>query len=98
LEPAESPRASPPSPQSHGLEAIGGSQHGEGSSVPQSEEPPWQHSWVAESLWDNLDFIQARFHVSRFITATVDTKVDQESIDALYSSLKTTSAQINLSA
>jgi hypothetical protein len=31
--PTESPRMSHPSPQSHGLKAIGGSQHGEGSSA-----------------------------------------------------------------
>jgi hypothetical protein len=47
LEPVESPRASPPSPQSYGLGAASGSQHGEGSSVPQSEKPPQQRSWVA---------------------------------------------------
>jgi hypothetical protein len=56
-EPAESPRASPPSPQSCGLEAADGSQHGKGSSMPQSKEPPRYRSWVAESLWDNPDFI-----------------------------------------
>jgi hypothetical protein len=37
-EPTESPKVSPPSPQSHGLEAGGGSQHGEGLSAPQHEE------------------------------------------------------------
>jgi hypothetical protein len=44
LEPTESPRASPPSPWSHGLEAAGGSQHGEGSFRPHPEEAPQQHS------------------------------------------------------
>jgi hypothetical protein len=39
-ETAESPRASTPSAKSHGLEAAGGSQHGEGSSMPQPKEPP----------------------------------------------------------
>jgi hypothetical protein len=39
-EPTESPRASPPSPRSHGLGAASGSQHGEGSSAPQPEEVP----------------------------------------------------------
>jgi hypothetical protein len=34
LEPTESHRASPPIPWSHGLWAAGGSQHGEGSSMP----------------------------------------------------------------
>jgi hypothetical protein len=98
LGPTESPRASPPSPYSHGLEATGGSQRGEGSSVPQLEEVPWQRSWVAESLWDNLDFIQVGFHVSWFVTAAIDTKVVWENIMALYSTLKTTSDQIDVSA
>jgi hypothetical protein len=34
LEPTEPPRVSPPNPRSHGLGATGGSQHGEGSSMP----------------------------------------------------------------
>jgi hypothetical protein len=98
LEPIESPRAPPPSPRSHGLGVVGGSQHGEGSSTPQPEEVPRQHSWVAESLWDNPDFIQAGFHVGRFITAAVDTEAGRENIKALYSSLKTTLDQIDVSA
>jgi hypothetical protein len=36
--PNESPRASPSSPQSHGLGAAGGSQHGDGSSMPHPKE------------------------------------------------------------
>jgi hypothetical protein len=49
-------------------------------------------------LWDNLEFIQAGFHIGWFVTATVDTEADQENIKALYSNLKTTSAQIDASA
>jgi hypothetical protein len=97
-EPTESPRASPPSPQSHGLGAAGRSQHGEGSSTPQPEEALQQRSWVAESLWDNSNFIQARFHVGPFVTAAIDTEANRENIKALYSSLKTTSYQIDVSA
>jgi hypothetical protein len=55
--PNKCPRTSPPSPQSHGLRATGGSQHGEGSSEPRPEKVPRQHSRVAESLWDNSEFI-----------------------------------------
>jgi hypothetical protein len=40
----KSPRASPPGPQSRGLRAAGGSQHGKGLSVPQPEEVPRQRS------------------------------------------------------
>jgi hypothetical protein len=47
---------------SFGLEALGGRQPGEGSFVPRSRKQLHQYSHVAESLWDNLDFIQVRFH------------------------------------
>jgi hypothetical protein len=66
--------------------------------MPQSEKPPQQHSWVVEFLWDNLEFIQASFHIRRFVTAAIDTEADQENIKAFYVSLKSTSAQINVSA
>jgi hypothetical protein len=96
--PSESPRASPPSPRSRGLGAAGGSQRGEGSSAPQPEEVLRQRSWVTESLWDNPDFIQARFHINQFVTIAIDTEADREKIKALYSNLKTTSDWINVSA
>jgi hypothetical protein len=97
LKPAKSPEASPLSPWSYGLRAAGEYQHSEVSSVPQSEELPQQHSWVVESLRDNPEFIQARFHIRRFVTVTIDTKADRDGSDllALHSSLKTTSAQID---
>jgi spore coat polysaccharide biosynthesis protein SpsF (cytidylyltransferase family) len=66
--------------------------------MPLSEEQPQQHSQVAESLWDNPEFIQTRFHIGQFIMAVVDTKADWENINALYSHLKSTSAQIDISA
>jgi hypothetical protein len=86
------------SPQSHGLGALGRPQLGEGSFVPCSGKQPRQYSCVAESLWDNLDFIQAEFHIGRYITASVNTEAERENIKALYSSLETTSAQINVNA
>jgi hypothetical protein len=49
-------------------------------------------------LWDNPEFIQARFHIERFITAVVDTEADRENIKALSSCLKSTLAQIDVSA
>jgi hypothetical protein len=42
--------------------------------------------------------MQARFHIGRFVTAAVDTKADPENIKALYTSLKSTSAPIDVSA
>jgi hypothetical protein len=84
------------SPRSHGREAPGGSQPDEGSSMPRSREQPRPHSRIAESMWDNPDFIQAGFHIDWFVTASVSTKVEWENIKALYSSLETTSAQINV--
>jgi hypothetical protein len=94
----EFPRASPPSPQSYGLGVAGGYQHGEGSFVPQYEERQRQHPWITESLWDNPEFIQAGFHLGWFVTVAVDTEADRENVKVLYSSLKTTSAQIDVSA
>jgi hypothetical protein len=97
LESAEQPKMPPPSPQSHGLGAPGGSQNGEGSSIPQSRKQPQPFSYVAESQWDNLDFIQAGFHIGRYVIASMNFEAEREYIKALYSSLKTTSAQINVS-
>jgi hypothetical protein len=97
LKPAKSPRASPPSLQSHRLGDASGSQHGEGSSKPWPKEPPRQHSLDAESLWDNLDFIHAGFYIGRLVTTAVGIEADRENIKALYSSMQTTSAQIDVS-
>jgi hypothetical protein len=66
--------------------------------MPQSEEPPQQHLWVVESLWDNPEFIQAGFHIGWFVTTTVDIEADRENVKVIYSSLKTTSTQIDVSA
>jgi hypothetical protein len=49
-------------------------------------------------LWDNPKFVQAIFHVGQFVTAAVDTEVDWKNIEAIYASLKTTLAQIDISA
>jgi hypothetical protein len=43
-------------------------------------------------------FAEARFHIGRFVTAAVDTEADRENIKALYSSLKSTSAPIDVGA
>jgi hypothetical protein len=56
-ETTEMPEVIPPSHRSSGLGAPGGPHTGEGSSVPSSGAQPRPFSHVAESLWDNLDFI-----------------------------------------
>jgi hypothetical protein len=88
---------SPLSPGSYGLEALSGWQNGEGSSMPRSGKQPCPFSRVAEFLWDNLDFIHARFHIGRYVTTSVNSEAEQENIKALYSTLETNSAQINVS-
>jgi hypothetical protein len=65
--------------------------------MPHSEKQPRQQSQDAESLWDNPEFIQVRFHIGRFITIVIDTEADQENIVALYSDLDSTSAQVDIS-
>jgi hypothetical protein len=94
---AESPKTFPKSPRSYWLGAAGGYQPGEGWSVPQSKKQLWQYSWVVESLFDNCEFIQAGFHIGRFITAVVDTEVDQANIKALYLDLKLALTHLNVS-
>jgi hypothetical protein len=80
LEPAEFPEAPPPSTQLYGLEATGGLWPNERSSMPKSRGQPRWYSCVAKSLWDNLEFVQAGFHIGWFVIAVVDTKADQEKI------------------
>jgi hypothetical protein len=79
--------ASPISPKSFGLRAHGGQQLGEGPSVPRPEKQPRQHSCVAESLWDYPNFVHARFHIDRYLSAVMNTQAKQERIKALYSSM-----------
>jgi hypothetical protein len=64
--------------------------------MPWLRDQPQARPYVAESLWDNPDFIQTGFHISRFITVSVKTKVEQENIKVLYTILGTTSVQINV--
>jgi hypothetical protein len=42
--------------------------------------------------------MQAGFHIGRFITVAIYTRADRENVKALYSSLKSTSAQIDVCA
>jgi hypothetical protein len=77
-EPAELPEASPPNPQSYGLGAPSGPRLDEGSSAPESRKQPLQYLCVAETIWDNLDFIQAKFHIGRYISAALNTEAEQE--------------------
>jgi hypothetical protein len=51
---------------------------------------------VAESLWDNLAFIQAGFHIGQYVMAAVESEAKRENIKALFSSLETTSTQIKV--
>jgi hypothetical protein len=95
-EPTEIPEASPPSPRFYGLEASSGLYTCKGSSVHSSGTQPRVFSHVAESLWDNPNFIQARFHIGQFIMAAVNTEDERENIKVLFSSLETTSTQIRV--
>jgi hypothetical protein len=66
--------------------------------MPRSEKQPQPFSRFAESLWDNIDFIHAGFHNGQYVIASRNFEAELENIMALYSSLETTSAQINVSA
>jgi hypothetical protein len=97
LELTESCDGPPLSPWSNGLRAPSGFHLGESSSAPRPEKHPQQHSWVEESLFDNLEFIQPMFHLGRFITVAIDTEADQVNIKALYFELEATSSRIDVS-
>jgi hypothetical protein len=86
----------PPSPESYGLRAPSGPHTGEGSSVPTYGAQPRPFLHVAESLWDNLYFTPARFHIGQYVMAAVNSKAKRENIKALFSSLETTSTQIKV--
>jgi hypothetical protein len=68
------------------LEAHARPQAGEASSIPRLEKQKRQYSHVAESLWDNLDFIQAGCHISQYVSASINTKAEREQIEDFYSS------------
>jgi hypothetical protein len=89
--------ASPQNSQSYGLRALGGRQPDKGSSVRGSGKQLQQYSRVAESLWDSPKFIQAVYHIGRYVIAYVNTEAKQEWIKALYSSMKTTAELIDVS-
>jgi hypothetical protein len=94
---AERSGASLQNSQSYGLGAPGGRQPDECSSVPGSRKQLQQYSRVTESLWDNPEFIQAGYHIGRYVTGSVNTEAEQEWIKALYSSMKTTLELIDVS-
>jgi hypothetical protein len=80
----KSPKTTPPNPQSYGLGAVGGVHLGEDSSIPSSRRQQRIYSQVAESLWDNLEFVQAGFHIGRYITAVVNTEAERANTQKLY--------------
>jgi hypothetical protein len=96
-EPAGSPEAPPLSPRPYGPRAACEYQPGQGSFVPQPKMQASQYSRVLESLMDNLEFIQAGFHIGRFIIAAIDTEADQANIKVLYFHLESTSTHIDVS-
>jgi hypothetical protein len=49
-------------------------------------------------MWDNPKFVWDGFHVGQFVTIVVNIEADWENIKALYACIRTTSAQIDVSA
>jgi hypothetical protein len=49
-----------------------------------------------ETLANNPNFIQAGFHIGRFITTVVDTEADRLNTEALWTELESTSTRINV--
>jgi hypothetical protein len=91
-------KIAPLSPQMHELDTASGSPGPCGLATPSVESIPRVFSWVDESLAKDLDFIKVRFHIGRFVTATINTATEQSDIQALRAGLDSTSLQINVSA
>jgi hypothetical protein len=49
---------------------------------------------ITKSLTDNPKFIKARFHISRFITAAVDTEAERANTEVLQTDLASASTRI----
>jgi hypothetical protein len=97
-ESAESANPSPPNNLSHGISSTSEDPIGGDSAQPQPESLPWRTPLVSKTLSNNPDFIQAGFHIGRFITIVVDTKADHLNTEALQTKLKSTSTKINVSS
>jgi hypothetical protein len=53
---------------------------------------------VAETLANDPDFVQAGFHIGRFITVVVDTEAGRLNTKALRTELESTSTKINVNS
>jgi hypothetical protein len=94
---AHSPNTTPPSPRCHGLGSTGEGPIGGDLAQPQLESIPGQTPLVVENLANDLDFIKAEFHISRFITTVVDTEADHINTEALQTELDSASTRIYVS-
>jgi hypothetical protein len=95
---AESPRTTRPNNPCHGIGSTGEDPIGGDSAQPQPKSLPQQTPLVPETLANNPNFIQAGFHIGRFITAVVDNEADRLNIEALPTELDSTSTKIHVSS
>jgi hypothetical protein len=82
-EPAVSPKTTPPNNSWHGIDSAGEDPIGGNSAQPQPKSHPQQTPLLAKTLANDLDFIQARFHIGRFITTVVDNEADRSNTKSL---------------
>jgi hypothetical protein len=97
LEPAESPKTTTSSGQSHGLSSAGSVPLDGDSAWPQSEDPNQRPLQVVETLARYPYYIKVGFHIGMFIIAAVDTKADHANIEVLWTDLDSASTRINVS-
>jgi hypothetical protein len=87
----ESPKMTPPSPQSQGLGSAGKFPYGDDSAQIPPEDPPQWPPCIADTLSKVSDFVKARFHIRRFITTAVNTEEERTITEALKGNLETAS-------
>jgi hypothetical protein len=96
-ESTEFPKTTPLNNPYNGIGSTGKDPIGGDCAQPQPESLPWWTPLVAETLANDPDFIQAEFHIGRFITAVVDTEADRLNTEALQTEMESTSTRIYVS-
>jgi hypothetical protein len=92
------PKTTSPNNPCHGISFAGEDPIGGDSAQPQPESLPRWTLPVVKTLANDPDFIQAGFHIGRFITVVLDTEADHLNTEALQTELESTSTRIYVSS
>jgi hypothetical protein len=94
----ESTKTTPPNNPSDGIGTAGEDSTGGDSAQPQTQSLPRLTPLVVETLANDPDFIQAGFHIGRFITAVINTQADWLNYEALMTEVESCVKRIFVSS